>query len=108
MTISFRTRIAASAAAVFAVGLAAVLAFAWERVRSIEIDRLEARLCIEARRLATQPFRADRLPRLEADVAAKLRLGSVDPLMIGAEPAREGDAFASAGLASAPPIGSLR
>lgn len=107
MSVSFRARIAASAALIFVAGLTAVAAFTWERVRSIELDRLEARLCIEARRFASQPFSADRLARLEADVAAKLRLPSIRHVMIAVEPAHNGDAFASAGLSTTPPIDAL-
>jgi heavy metal sensor kinase len=85
MTISFRTRLTAIAALVVAGVLAATLATMWSGVRSVEIDRLDSRLCLEARRLASQPFGGDDMRRLEADVMAKLRLADASQLMLRIE-----------------------
>lgn len=74
MTISFRTRLMVIAALMVTTVLAIVLASVWSGLRAVELQRLDARLCLEARRLASQPPGWDRLASLEADVAAKLRL----------------------------------
>lgn len=83
---TFRTRLIAAAAGVVGLVLAAVLALVWLNVRKIEIERLDARLCLEARRLASQPFGADVMDRLEADVLGKLRLGETAQLLLRIEP----------------------
>lgn len=85
MTVSFRTRLIVVAALVFATGLAAVLAIVWSGLRSVELDRLDARLCLEARRLASQPFGENELRSLETDVAAKLRVADVSQLLLRVE-----------------------
>jgi heavy metal sensor kinase len=87
MTISFRTRLIAVAALVVTGVLSAVLALVWSSVRRVEIERLDARLCLEARRLASQRFDGEEAGRLEADVMGKLRLGDPTQLMLRIEPA---------------------
>jgi two-component system heavy metal sensor histidine kinase CusS len=82
VTISFRTRLFAIAALIVAAVLAAVMILGWTRVLDFEVERLDDRLCMEARRLATQPLEADDMPRLEADMLGKLRLNSIDQLML--------------------------
>jgi signal transduction histidine kinase len=86
MTISFRTRVTTIAALVVGGVLSAVLALVWSNVRKVEIERLEARLCLEARRLASQGFGGDELGRLDADVMGKLRLVEPAQLMLRIEP----------------------
>ena len=86
MVVSFRTRLFTIAALIVGTVLAAVMVVGWSRVLKVEIDRLDARLCMEARRIATQPFRDDELSGLEADVALKLRLGSSEHLMLRFDP----------------------
>jgi heavy metal sensor kinase len=86
MPVSFRTRLIAIAALVVAGVLSAVLALVWSNVRKVENERLEARLCLEARRLASQPFRGDELRRLETDVMGKLRLADPAQVMLRIEP----------------------
>lgn len=86
MTISFHTRLIAVAALVVTGVLAAVLALVWSNVRRVEIERLDSRLCLEARRLASQRFDGDETGRLEADVMSKLRLGDPTQLMLRIEP----------------------
>jgi heavy metal sensor kinase len=86
MTVSFRTRLVAVAALVVTGVLAAVLALVWSSVRGIEIERLESRLCLEARRLASQRFDGEETGRLEVDVMGKLRLADPARLMLRAEP----------------------
>ena len=74
----------------------------WSSVLKVEVERLDDRLCMEARRVATQPLRGhsdgggggergDELLRLESDVALKLRLRSAEQLMLAFEPAYVGD-----------------
>jgi two-component system, OmpR family, heavy metal sensor histidine kinase CusS len=86
VVVSFRTRLFVVASLIVATVLAAVMAVGWSRVLRVEIDRLDVRLCIEARRLAMQPFRDDELQALEADVALKLRLASTEHLMLRFDP----------------------
>ena len=82
MNISFRTRLFFIATLIVGVVLALVLGLGWSSVLTVEVNRLNDRLCMEAKRIATQPFDANEVPRLEADVALKLRLGSVDQVML--------------------------
>ncbi len=86
MTISFRTRLFAIAALIVGAVLAVVMTVGWSSVLKVEVDRLDERLCMEARRIATQPFQGDELPGIEADVALKLRLGSTEHLMLSFDP----------------------
>ncbi|MGS0753422.1 sensor histidine kinase [Roseateles sp. GG27B] len=86
---TFRLRLFISAALIVAAVLAVVLALGWGSVRRYEVERLDERLCMEARRLATQApqqLRGDYMPRLEADVAAKLHLESAAQLMLSFQP----------------------
>lgn len=82
MSMSFRTRLFLVAALIVGSVLALVLGLGWSRVMTAEVDKLNDRLCLEARRLATRAFDTEELPRLAADVALKLRLGSVDQVML--------------------------
>lgn len=58
----------------------------WSRVLEVEVERLDTRLCIEARRIAIQSPHDDDLSALEADIAVKLRLGSTEHLMLRFDP----------------------
>ena len=121
MNISFRTRLFFIATLIVGAVLALVLSLGWSSVMTVEVDRLNHRLCMEARRIATQPFDANEVPRLEADVALKLRLGSVDQVLLrfdaGALAGRvlnglvldglSGGSFQSKGWASAPNAADL-
>lgn len=89
MVISFRTRLFGVASLIVGTVLAAVMAVGWTRVLEVEVDRLDTRLCMEARRIATQPLRDDDLPALEADIALKLRLGSTEHLKLRFDPSRQ-------------------
>ena len=82
MNISFRTRLFFVAALIVGAVLALVLGLGWRSVLKVEVDRLNDRLCMEARRIATRPFDASELSRQEADVALKLRLGSSDQVLV--------------------------
>jgi len=82
MTISFRMRLFVIAASIVAAVLAAVLILGWSSVLKFEVERLDDRLCMEARRITTRPSPTDEMPRLEADVSAKLRLTSTEQLMM--------------------------
>lgn len=102
MTVSFRTRLFAVASLIVGAVLTTVITLGWSSMMKFEIERLDDRLCMEARRIATQPFDPDELPRLEADVALKLRLGSVEQLMLRFDPADGGPGFQSTRWNGAP------
>lgn len=99
---SFRFRMFVLATMIVGVVLGAVMIVGWSSVQQVEVARLNDRLCIEARRLATQPFRANALARLEADVALKLRLGSAGQLLLRVDAAGGQYPIASAGWRDAP------
>jgi two-component system, OmpR family, heavy metal sensor histidine kinase CusS len=102
VNISFRTRLFFIATAIVGAVLALVFGLGWRSVLKVEIDRLNDRLCMEARRIATQPFGANELARLEADVALKLRVGSVDQVMVRFDARDGGTDFQSSGWRNAP------
>jgi heavy metal sensor kinase len=82
VTISFRTRLFVMAAAIVAATLGAVMAVGWSSVLDFEVDRLDLRLCAEARRLANEPSHGEDMVRLEADLLNKLRLASTQQLLV--------------------------
>jgi signal transduction histidine kinase len=84
---SFRLRLFVASALIVAVTLGVVMAIGWSRLLDVEIRRLDSRLCMEARRLASQRFGDDNLDRLETDMRAKLRLAQPHQLMLRFEPA---------------------
>lgn len=86
MTISFRTRLFVVAALIVSTVLAAVIGAGWSTVLQVEVERLDQRLCMEARRLDRQPWQGEDPGRLEVDVMAKLRLGAIEQLMLRHEP----------------------
>ncbi len=96
MTISYRTRLFVMAASIVAATLAAVMMAGWSSVLNFEVDRLDSRLCTEARRLAWEPFHGDQMPRLEADLLGKLRLSSPRQLMLRFDSITGGSGFQSA------------
>jgi two-component system, OmpR family, heavy metal sensor histidine kinase CusS len=85
MIISFRTRLFVIAGVIVGTVLGAVMVLGWSRVLAYEVQRLDGRLCMEARRLATQPFHGEDLPRLQADIMGKLQVGNPEHLMLGFE-----------------------
>jgi signal transduction histidine kinase len=86
MTISFRTRLFGLATLVVAVVLSVVLVLGWQGLLRNEVERLEDRLCLEARRVATQPQLGLDRSRLAADLRLRLRLGDSDDLAVRLEP----------------------
>lgn len=82
MTISFRTRLFVVSGLIVTAVLTAVMLVGWTRVLDFEAQRLEQRLCMEARRIATQPFQNQDRMRLAVDVANKLHLTSPDQLIL--------------------------
>ena len=82
MTLSFRLRLFFATAAIVAVVLVVVMITGWSRVMDFETERLDMRLCSEAKRLAMEQFPSDELPRLEVDMVKKLRLDSAQQLML--------------------------
>lgn len=71
---SFRTRLFVLALLLVGVVVSAVLYAGWASLLSHESDRLNVRLCIEARRLAQEPRHASEPRRLENDLISKLHL----------------------------------
>ncbi len=92
MTISFRTRLFVISGLIVTAVITAVMLVGWTRVLAFEAQRLEQRLCIEARRIATQPFLIRDRSRLAADVASKLHLSSPNQLILQFE-LRTGDGY---------------
>lgn len=96
MAISFRTRLFVIAGLIVAAVLGAVLLLGWSRVTAFQVERLDERLCMEARRLATQPFHGENMSRVAADIVGKLRLGTPAKLMLRFENGAQGPDFQSA------------
>jgi signal transduction histidine kinase len=82
MRISFRARLFGIAALIVATVLAAVLLLGWSVLHKSMIDRLDERLCLEARHLTMQPVQRGDLPELEVDLLDKLRLTTSAQLML--------------------------
>ena len=86
MAISFRIRLFLVATLIVGTVLALVMSLGWSSVLSFEVERLDERLCSEARRLGKEPLRAEGMERLEVDVMRKLRLDKSSQLMLHFEP----------------------
>jgi two-component system, OmpR family, heavy metal sensor histidine kinase CusS len=82
MKISFRLRLFIISVLIVAVVLASVMLFGWSRVLSLEVEKLDVRLCMEARRMASQPTRPERMADVATDIASKLRLTSNTQLLL--------------------------
>jgi two-component system, OmpR family, heavy metal sensor histidine kinase CusS len=93
MMISFRTRLFVISGLIVATVLTAVMIIGWTRVLAFEAQRLEQRLCMEARRIATQPFHSEDMPHLITDALNKLHLTSPDQVVLGFEVRAEGENF---------------
>ena len=93
---SFRARIFLVFLLVVVLILATVGALSWSRAVAFEVDRLDARLCDEARRFVSQPLRPDGLERLADDAYLKLRLQSPDQVLLWLQPDSEGHGVRSA------------
>jgi len=79
---SFRLRIFLLAWLLVAGVVALVLLVAWKSMLAHESLRLEARLCMEARRLADNPNHAAERDRIVGDLMAKLHLQTHDQLAV--------------------------
>ena len=86
MIFMFRARLFVIAGLIVGLVLSSVLLVGYSRVLAFEVVRLDERLCMEARRLATQPFRPGGVERLQVDVMAKLRISEPGQLMLKFEP----------------------
>ncbi len=89
MVISFRTRLFVSATLIVGCVLLLVVGLGWSRILSFEVERLDERLCMEARRLLMPPKPGENFQRLQTDMMGKLRLSQAEQLMLRLEP-REG------------------
>jgi heavy metal sensor kinase len=96
MISSFRTWLFLIAALIVAGVLAAVMLMIASSVQKFEIGRLDARLCMEARRLAMPLAPGTDLARLEADVTGKLLLHGPEQMMFRAQVAGHVPAIRSA------------
>lgn len=99
--ISFRVRLFVVASAIVGVALSAVLLVGWNRVLAFEVERLDERLCMEARRFTSQPSLGGNMSRLQNDLMAKLRLSTADQLMLKFEPLTNNYVRPSGGTRSA-------
>lgn len=93
MMISFRTRLFVISGLIVATVLTAVMLIGWARVLVFETQRLEQRLCMEAKRIATQPFHIEDIPDHVTDALNKLHLTSPDQVMLQFEVRTAGDNF---------------
>ena len=84
---SFRARLFLVSLLVVGLTHVTVATLSWTSALSYEVDRLDARLCEEARQLVMRPPRSGDLERLERDAAIKLRLQSADQLLLWVQPA---------------------
>ncbi|WP_161974684.1 ATP-binding protein [Piscinibacter terrae] len=81
---SFRVRLFGITALIVALVLALVMGLSWSGVLRHEVQRLDERLCMEARRLVSLPPMAPHAS-LESDVADKLHLASARQLMMAVD-----------------------
>lgn len=95
MTISFRTRLFVVSALMVGSLLLVVLGVGGSSLLALETERLDQRLCQEARRLERSPPEPAELPRLELDVVGKLRLSDPGQLLLRFEPASGRDGVQS-------------
>lgn len=93
---SFRARLFLVSLLVVGLTLVIVATLSWTSALSYEVDRLDARLCEEARQLVLRPPRPGDLERLERDAALKLRLQSADQLLLWVQPASSASVIRSA------------
>ncbi len=106
MTFSFRTRLFVIAGLIVGAVLAAVLVLGWTRVMAFEMARLETRLCMEARRVATQRFGSQDMTRLQTDVMLKLHLSESDQVMLRFEGSMDAVGFQSSNWQMGPAFDS--
>ena len=92
---SFRVRIFVVTALIVGLVLASVTLFSWSSVLAFEGQRLDERLCDEARRLAS-PAPANDVDHLGADMVAKLRLKSPEQLLLAVDTQSGSDLLRSA------------
>ena len=85
MTISYRTRLFVIATLIAGCVLLLVVALGWHRILSFEVERLDERLCMEARRLLMRPTQDERIERLQLDMMGKLRLARPEQLLLRLE-----------------------
>jgi two-component system, OmpR family, heavy metal sensor histidine kinase CusS len=93
MMISFRTRLFVISGLIVATVLTAVMLVGWTRVLVFETQRLEQRLCMEAKRIATQPFHSEDMSLYITDALNKLHLTSPDQVMLGFESRTGGESL---------------
>lgn len=79
---SFRARIFVVTALIVAAVVGLFAALGWARLMSSEAQRLNDRLCNEARRLSNVPPPAREMDRFAEDVALKLQLSDVSGLLL--------------------------
>jgi two-component system, OmpR family, heavy metal sensor histidine kinase CusS len=108
VTISFRARLFVVATLIVTLVFTTVMLIGWTRVLAFEVERLDSRLCLEAKRLQAPSPRGDDLLRnvlrdaagIEADIAIKLRVPSSEQLMLSVQSGSASEKFQSTHWAS--------
>ena len=95
MMVSFRTRLFVVSGLIVVAVITMVMLVGWSRVLAFEAQRLEQRLCIEAKRVATQPARDQDAARLGLDIMLKLQLTKPEQVMLHFESTTGGLNFQS-------------
>lgn len=95
MTTSFRTRLFVIAGLIVTTVITAVMLVGWNRVLAFEANRLEDRLCMEAKRLASQRIPAEDVQRMVSDVLGKLHLNAAHQVMMYFEPIGGGQSWST-------------
>jgi two-component system, OmpR family, heavy metal sensor histidine kinase CusS len=93
VTVSFRTRVIILATLTVSATVAAVVLVGWSRIVKFELTRLDERLCMELRRLDSQPGLGRDIARLQNDLMSKLRVSSPEQVMLRVEPAAGAPAY---------------
>ena len=116
----FRSRIFAISILTVSAVLAVVITLSWSRIMKVELDHLDSRLCMEAKRIMPKFDAIDSPPeltisgdtelsgiRLIDDLVGKLRISSPDQLMIFVESTEHGILTKSEGAEVQQVISSL-
>lgn len=96
MTVSFRTRVIVLATLTVSATVAAVVFVGWSRIVKFELTRLDERLCMELRRIDTQPGMGQDVARLQNDLMSKLRVSAPEQVMVRVESVAGRPAFQTA------------
>jgi signal transduction histidine kinase len=79
---SFRTRLFGISTLIVSAVLVAVMLLSWSRIMAFEVERLDTRLCIEAKRIAGSKNEGRLSLKLADDLAGKLRVDASTQLLL--------------------------